>query len=188
MYDSKVSAMTVIEDVINEADIALEIPATTYLRWLNELEQNLYGAIVRGQKRETVTGANGDIPVNCDPADIISIYHEGDSIAKTTPELLPLMANSNFYAINGTKVESLYGDVEYDVYCIERPDIKTEQNYDTETVKLPFEFLELAYCKLRGEGYKLANEDGLAAKWLNDYNALLSDFVSWHKQRRGYGE
>ena len=188
MYDSKVIAKNVIDDVIAEADIALSIPVTTYLRWLNELEQNLYGAIVRGQKRETVTGANGEIPVTCDPADIISIYHEGDALAKTTSELLSLMANSNFYAINGTKVESLYGDVEYDVYCIERPEIKTEQNYSTETVKLPVEFLELAYSKLRGEGYKLANEDGLAAKWLNDYNALLSDFVIWHGQRKGYGD
>jgi hypothetical protein len=44
---------------------------------------------------------------------------------------------------------------------------------------LPAEFIELAKAKLRGESYKYANEDGLAAKWLNDYNALLETFKVW---------
>ena len=44
---------------------------------------------------------------------------------------------------------------------------------------LPPELIDLAKAKLRGEAYKLANEDGLAAKWLNDYNVLLETFKVW---------
>lgn len=188
MYDSKVTAKAVIDDVINEADIALDITASTYIRWLNELEQQLYGAVIRHTKSESVEAAGGVIPVSCNPEDIVSIYHEADELARIAPEAMPLVDNLNFYAIDGGKVVTAYGDDAFAVYSVERPVLKTEDNYHTETVKLPLEYLEIAYSKLRGEAYKLANEDGLAAKWLNDYNALLADFSVWHEQRKGYGE
>ena len=46
-------------------------------------------------------------------------------------------------------------------------------------VMLPVEFIDLVKAKLRGEAYKLANEDDVAAKWLNDYNTLLETFKVW---------
>jgi hypothetical protein len=46
-------------------------------------------------------------------------------------------------------------------------------------VMVPIEFIDLVKSKLRGEAYKLANEDALAAKWLNDYNTLLETFRAW---------
>jgi hypothetical protein len=46
-------------------------------------------------------------------------------------------------------------------------------------VMLPVEFIDLVKAKLRGEAYKLANEDDIAAKWLNDYNTLLETFKVW---------
>lgn len=188
IYDSKTTAKAVIDDVINEADIALEIPAATYLRWLNELEQNIYGGIIKGTRKEETTGADGKITIGGAVEDITAIYAGTDALAKVSAELLPIVGNSNFYAISNGEVLTNYGDAEFTVYYTERPPLKTESNYNTETVKLPAEFLELAYCKLRGEAYKLANEDGLAAKWLADYNAQIADFAVWHEQRKGYGE
>lgn len=188
IYDSKTSAKAVIDDVINEADIALEIPPATYLRWLNELEQNIYGGIVKGTRKEETTGADGKITIGGAVEDITAIYSGTDALAKVSAELLPLMRNSNFYAICDGEVLTDYGDGEFAVYYIDRPALKTSSNYNTETVKVPTEFLELVYSKLRGEAYKLANEDGLAAKWLADYNARLADFAAWHEQRKGYGE
>jgi hypothetical protein len=38
-------------------------------------------------------------------------------------------------------------------------------------------------AKMRGEAYKIANEDGLAAKWLADYNAQLESFKVWAADR-----
>jgi hypothetical protein len=61
-----------------------------------------------------------------------------------------------------------------------RPAIKTKVNKtNLDPVMVPDEFLDLVKAKLRGEAYKLANEDSLAAKWLNDYNVLLEDFKAW---------
>jgi hypothetical protein len=65
-----------------------------------------------------------------------------------------------------------------------RPKLK-ETKGENETISaddyvmLPAEFVELARAKLRGEAYKLANEDLLAAKWLNEYNVLLESFKVW---------
>jgi hypothetical protein len=188
IYESNKTAKDLIDEVIDEADIALDIPTTTYLRWLNELEQNIYGGVVKGTRKEMTTGMDGKISIGGAVEDITAIYAGTDALAKVSAELLPLMRNSNFYAICDGEVLTDYGDGEFTVYYIDRPALKTSSNYSTETVRIPTEFLELVYSKLRGEAYKLANEDGLAAKWLADYNARLADFAAWHEQRKGYGE
>jgi len=53
---------------------------------------------------------------------------------------------------------------------------------------LPIEFIDLAKAKLRGEAYKVANEDSLAAKWINDYNMLVETFKAWiERERANFG-
>ena len=46
------------------------------------------------------------------------------------------------------------------------------------------EFIDLAKAKLRAEAYKVANEDNLAAKWINDYNVLVETFKAWVEEKR----
>ena len=54
---------------------------------------------------------------------------------------------------------------------------------------VPYEFIDIIKAKLRGEAYKLANEDALAAKWLQDYNAQLQDFAAWVQDKAAvFGE
>jgi len=62
------------------------------------------------------------------------------------------------------------------VYLV-RPIVKTTAV--SGNVMVPYEFIDLITAKLRGEAYKLCNEDAVAAKWLNDYNALLESFKQW---------
>ena len=62
---------------------------------------------------------------------------------------------------------------------IVKPALVTTENYSNMNVMIPIEFIDLAKSKLRGEAYKLANEDAIAAKWLNDYNILLETFRAW---------
>lgn len=188
MYESSITAKDVIETVEAEADIALGIPVKTYLRWLNELEQLLYSQFIRDLDARLVTAENGVIEADCAEEDIVFVYCGTDMLAKISPEMLPLMSNDNFYAVSGGRIITQYGAPKYTIYVLERPVCKTESNYSTETVKLPVEFIELVYSKLRGEAYKLANEDGLAAKWLADFNAKLEDFNVWLAGRRGYGK
>ena len=54
---------------------------------------------------------------------------------------------------------------------------------DNSNVMVPLEFIDLVKAKLRGEAYKLANEDDIAAKWLNDYNILLETFKAWISEK-----
>jgi hypothetical protein len=68
------------------------------------------------------------------------------------------------------------------VYRI-RPVIKTEDNAEVLNVALPVEYLDMAGAKIRGEAYKIANEDGLAAKWLADYNQQVENFKIWASSR-----
>jgi hypothetical protein len=49
---------------------------------------------------------------------------------------------------------------------------------------IPDEYLSLLRAKLRGEIFKLANEDSLAAKWLGEYNALLPAFAAYCERAR----
>lgn len=59
---------------------------------------------------------------------------------------------------------------------------------DGDTVPLPYEFVELVKCKLRGEAYKLINDDGVAAKWLSEYDVQVENFKTYielHRSRYG---
>ena len=68
-----------------------------------------------------------------------------------------------------------------------RPALKTVNSSDvvgSGNVMLPVEFIDLAKSKLRADAYKIANEDNLAAKWMNDYNVLLETFKEWMDRKR----
>lgn len=72
------------------------------------------------------------------------------------------------------------------IHYYARPALKTvdeNDNIGAGNVMLPIEFIDLMRSKLRGEAYKIANEDALAAKWLNDYNAILESFKAWISKR-----
>ena len=57
-----------------------------------------------------------------------------------------------------------------------RPAVKTSNQPGN--VMVPYEFTDLVRAKLRGEAYKLCNEDAVAAKWLSDYNSVCDCTMS----------
>lgn len=66
--------------------------------------------------------------------------------------------------------------------------IEYEYSFGDGVVPLPYEFVELVRCKLRGEAYKLINDDGVAAKWLAEYDVLLENFKTYieiHRSKYG---
>lgn len=112
--------------------------------------------------------------------DISAVYAKNRQLIKTTPlsqEVFPNVYYKVPDALCAIKSEDLDGNVRI-VYTV-RPIIKTIANYATETVKVPEEWLDMVTAKLRGEAYKVMNEDNLAAKWLQDYNVLLENFKAW---------
>lgn len=186
MFDSGKAVRELIDELKDEVDIAIEIPDTTYLVWLNTVEQLCYSEIIKEQRETTklypttpvemssLETSEDEAPIRFE--DILTIYADNIELIKST------VASGNIFTDTYYKVNnSIAFNVEYEVRELNviyhaRPKPKTSV---TGNVMLPVEFIELAKAKLRGEAYKLANEDELSLKWLNDYNVLLEHFKVW---------
>jgi hypothetical protein len=184
MFDSKISAYSLIEEIKDEADIAIPISDEVYISWLNALEQLLYSEIIKEQSLLCFDHPDSEaIDIeshNIRFEDIHAVFvNSTRQLIKSTLTSGCIFPNTYFKENNQLVVNC--GDVveNIDVIYFIRPVLKTEENYADETVKLPVEFIDLARAKLRGEAYKVANEDNLAAKWINDYNVLLETFRVW---------
>ena len=198
MFDSGILFKTLVEELNSEVDIALDIPDTAYAEWLNSLQQLLYSEIIKEQKKITLDSpqtspiAIDSLPQGNDEnkvrfEDIYAIYAEDNNTVPASHKQLlkssvasgvifpdTYYKDSNNIGYNTTPKPS-----KLHIVYIVKPALVTTETMDTAKVMVPVEFIELVKAKLRGEAYKLANEDSLAAKWLNDYNVLLETFKLW---------
>ena len=186
MFDSGKAVRELIDELKDEVDIAIEIPDTTYLVWLNTVEQLCYSEIIKEQRETTklypttpvemssLEISEDEAPIRFE--DILTIYADNIELIKST------VASGNIFTDTYYKVNnSIAFNVEYEVRELNviyhaRPKPKTTAEGN---IMLPLEFVELVKTKMRGEAYKLANEDALSSKWLNDYNVLLETFKAW---------
>jgi len=203
MFDSGITVSELIDNIRNEADISYDIPDESYILWLNSLEQLLYREVIKEQG-EQVFGIN-DAPfngvlslTNLDMSDgkdrirfedIHAVYADSTQLIKSTLASGVLLPDT-YYKISGgvgLHLKKTTPDKIRIIYFV-RPALKTEEAKDTDHVMLPIEFIDLAKAKLRGEAYKVANEDSLAAKWINDYNMLVETFKAWiERERANFG-
>lgn len=197
MFNSGISAKELVEELISEVDIALNIPNATYISWLNSLQQLLYTEVIKEQKK-IILHTSKQSPISISSIvvgndenslrfeDIHAIYADGVQLIKTTLASGAIFPNS-FYKDNnniGFYTKSTPNIITI-VYIVKPALIKVSNNdvINDTNVMVPVEFIDLVKAKLRGEAYKLANEDALASKWLNDYNILLETFKSWINEK-----
>ena len=199
MYDSGVKCSDFINSIIGEADISIEIQSDSWYRWLNTVEQFIYTEILDeyasaeiNYASDSVTLSTLTVPSGCASVtydDVISVYADGVQVEKSGIKGVMNFSDKNLYYTdyNGNLVLSLT-EVPNKITVIYRlrPILKTEAgNYN---VAVPAEFLDMVSARLRGEAYKIANEDGLAGKWLADYNTQLESFKVWaEKRNKRYG-
>lgn len=191
MFNSGVTVSELIESINMEADISYDIPDESYVSWLNSLEQLLYREVIKEQGSVEVE-LNGKILIGLTGKkdaqgedelrfeDIHAVYAAGTQLIKSTLASGVIFDNT-YYKISGgmgLNLKSPMPEKIKIVYFV-RPALKTTENIETDHVMLPIEFIDLAKAKLRAEAYKIANEDNLAAKWLNDYNMLVETFKAW---------
>lgn len=144
----------------------------------------------------TLTTPDGEDNIRFE--DIYTVFADDLQLIKTTLTSAKFFPNTYYKTQDnklGYNLKEKPGKLK--IIYIVRPAIKTwgeETDLDTGKktepgyIKLPIEFIELVKSKLRGEAYKLANEDSLAAKWLNDYNVLLETFKQWINDKKpGFG-
>lgn len=199
MYDSGVKCSDFINSIIGEADISIEIQSDSWYRWLNTVEQFIYTEILDeyasaeiDYASDSVTLSTLTVPSGCASVtydDVIAVYADGVQVEKSGIKGVMNFSDKNLYYTdyNGNLVLSLT-EVPNKITVIYRlrPILKTEaSNYN---VAVPAEFLDMVSARLRGEAYKIANEDGLAGKWLADYNTQLESFKVWaEKRNKRYG-
>ena len=212
MFDSGISVKNLIEELKNtEVDIALDIPNATYVSWLNALQQLLYTEVIKEQREyrsepeaqvENILFATGEEiglfrlsrikPSTKENKpmfeDIIAFYIDKTRLIKSSVDSGVVFPNTFFkyendigYNFNGLND----GTKERIIYYVKPALVKVDDNdvINDVNVMVPVEFIDLVKSKLRGEAYKLVNEDGIAAKWLNDYNVQLETFKAWINEK-----
>lgn len=199
MYDSGVKCSDFINSIIGEADISIEIQSDSWYRWLNTVEQFIYTEILDeyasaeiDYASDSVTLSTLTVPSGCSSVtydDVIAVYADGVQVEKSGIKGVMNFSDKNLYYTdyNGNLVLSLT-EVPNKITVIYRlrPILKTEAGNNN--VAVPAEFLDMVSARLRGEAYKIANEDGLAGKWLADYNTQLESFKIWAgKRNKRYG-
>lgn len=215
MYDSGITAAAIIEMVQSEADISVTIPDQSWLNWINETEQMLYTEIIQELRIATLTDPTSPINMaDITPLpgegqaifeDIQKIYGDGRELQKSTL-ISATKFNKSVWYKSGTAIgfnlsanataasmKIIYCVRPALIYCV-RPALKalvegTPPTLPGTVIALPPEFVELMACRLRGEAYKIANEDTQSGKWLASYNAYVEDFKVWVKKHdAGFGE
>lgn len=199
MYNSGVTIADIITELSGEVDIAGSIPDSAYIRWVNSLEQLLYTDVLGFFAVHDVTLSDGGFALSAltpgtgeDAArydDIVKVYGDGREYVRAgVISSVIFDGDKSIYWQDGDKVR-VSPIVEPDTVTVVRRVRPAKKTATTGVVMLPYEWLELLLSKLRGEAYKIANDDGQAAKWLNDYNTQLSSFSEWaNKRQERYGE
>ncbi len=197
MYNSGIDISSFINQIESEADIITSISDDFYIKWINIVQQTLYRELIELFGSVTVATDSDleleDITVNEDEApveydDIVKIYIGSDELTKASVITALSIPDKEIFYLDGDVVKIRY-NMPYDavtvVYRV-RPKIAVETS---ETIHLPYEWIELLASKIRGELYKIANDDNMAAKWLADYNTQLESFKMWIAKRNiRYGE
>ena len=191
MFDSGKSVSDLITELKDEVDIALEIPDSSYIGWINAIEQLCYSEIIKEQRELTVSNAESpislkELTVSAEESpirfeDIYAVYADEVQLMKTTLASGQIFPDTFYKENDNLGFNSPYMTKELKIIYFARPKIKTiddEGNVEG-NVMFPVEFVDMVKAKLRGEAYKLANEDALAGKWLNDYNVALENFKAW---------
>lgn len=204
MYDSGIAARTLISNVSSEADITIPIDSESWYRWINAVEQFVYTEILNEYTSVTlnyaeltndtinlnndITTANGCAAPNFD--DIIKIYADETELDRTSVISGLIFVDKPLYYTDysGNIKMNLTGYPENIVIVYRlRPELKS--SLTDRNINIPIEFIDMLAARMRGEAYKIANEDNLSAKWLSDYNIQLESFKLWATRRNErYGE
>lgn len=204
MYRSGITAESLIARLRTEADITVPVADISYFVWINTVEQLLYSEYVKDYRRADVVPtsenmlslgdiSHSDLEGDVRFSDIYRVYADGSELLPVTLSGSSIIERNRFWD-NGD------GTIGYDYFegstpnkvtivYFARPTLKSEVNKSNE-ICLPPEFIELITSRLRGETYKLVNNDVLAQKWLETYNNYLNEFKIWISEResRVYGE
>lgn len=194
MYDSGVTMGELIASINLEVDISIPVSSALAIRTINAVEQFLYTEILKEYavcRFDTIDDvyALGDItvPDGCASVsydDIIRVWADEDELEKSSAGGAQDFPEKDLYYTDydGNLIVQSKPFTELSVMYRLRPALKTAAS-TTSKIAVPPEFIELVASRMRGEAYKVANEDGLSGKWLAEYNAQVENFKVWAASR-----
>ncbi len=201
MYHSGVTVGELIAEMQEEVDIAGIIPAAAYYRWVSSLEALLYSDVLLFDRQATLSAVDGFLDLSQLPVgegeravlfdDVRKIYLDGEELVRSGRVGAYQFDEEKiiYYADRDGIRVSVYGEGGDETYDVIWRVIPAPKKQDGDEVMLPLEWLDMVMARLRGEAYKVANDDEQAAKWLGDYNTQLASFREWAAVRgQRYGE
>lgn len=197
MFSCNVNAKTLLDETVAELGLYEELPRASLRAALNEAIGRLYIEVVREEAEIPCSPIDGVIKLSTLslPADNASLRAEDilrirkglSQIHYLPPHrfLLVKSEDGNFYTVRD---QSLIFTPTYTGHALHliyrcRPRSYSERD-EGRVLPVPDEYVTLLRAKLRGEAFKLANEDALAAKWLGEYNAILPAFAAYCERVR----
>ena len=195
MFKSDYTIKEMVDRLTAEMKSYSDVPAEIMLMAYNSVIQKLYRGVIKECVRRNYDA--GDVEglkvlslseIKIKFEDVEKIVVEGHSFVKVSAEHAEAFDNTYYKkgddaVLTGTAVAKINGN-NVVVFYNETPAITKEVSGDV-YIPIPDEFVGMIYAYVRGECYKWLNEDALAAKWLNDYNAQLVSFTEWIAQLRG---
>ena len=210
MFDSGISAQSLIDELYNEIDLPYEFRTNEkneLVTSLNTIEKIIYKNIIRHVEMVQVSLVDNSVSLvdintaignsfeNIDASDIVKCEEviSGKTFTRTTLDKFNAISgtyifSNGYFSINPDKVfnttTQLYETpvVEniniYFVACPPRKVITTINDVDTinGNVMIPYEFIPMIKSYIRGEQYKILNEDDIAQKWIADFNSQIENF------------
>lgn len=201
MYHSGVTVGELIVEMQEEVDIAEVVPASAYYRWISSLEALLYSDVLLFDRQASLAAVDGFLDLSLLTVgegeravlfdDVRKVYLDGEELTRSgRVGAYQFDEEKSIYYPdeNGIRV-SVYGEGGDETYDVIWRVIPAPKTGDGDEVMLPVEWLDMVMARLRGEAYKVANDDEQAAKWLGDYNTQLTSFREWAAVRgQRYGE
>ena len=208
MYKSSITAKSLIDRLMAEADFSPVIPLGAYIDWLNALESRLYSEIIKEiwavEANVTVSGTEAYVAMSSiDPGstedypvalprvqDIVSVMADGVVFERSGGRLVHEVPGNKFYERGGDIVittATVAVPSKVTVLFTVRPEPKSAENYTERYIMMPDEFIPMAEAYIRAQAYKVANEDDLAAKWIGEYNTDLQNFIYFNANLRKEG-
>ncbi len=200
MFRATVRIQQLLDTVTGTMGLVNDQPRSFYLERLNACLIRLYADVIRDigacqVSISTQTGelycssiSPGTLAATVRAQDICAVQCGAHQLQYLPPLSYRAAAAGGWYYT--LQEEKLYyscgtaGNKSLTVYCRQRPINYTTVN-ETAYIPLPDEYISLLEARLRFEGYRIANEDALAAKWLSEYQSELADLKAYLEEMEG---
>lgn len=197
MFCSHVSIREFLDGLTADMGLYNDRDRAFYRERMNEALAFLYAAVIRERAEGKATPLGGliaceDIPTPdgtaaAQPCDVLAVYCGSHQLRYLPPESLHAADGMPccFYTVTEDGILLSHTDTVLPlrvIFTVRPPQYGAES--EETPVPMPTEFLPLLAAKIRGDVYRAAGEDELAAKWLAVYNAHLSDFYDYLAARR----